>query len=105
MMTLNRRLLAALGVGVLGVAMAACTASPDGASAQGTDIVALVQGDQVQSYDDALAANGDPAVPDGTLICYVTRTLSNEYWAFVAQGVENRAKELGADVQIFASQR
>lgn len=89
-----------LGLGIVG-----CTATPNGGTSSGSaevDLAALVQADDVQTYDDALAELGEPMVPDGAKVCYVTRTLSNEYWAFVAEGVENRAKELGAEVQIFA---
>ncbi|GAA1937665.1 substrate-binding domain-containing protein [Microbacterium aoyamense] len=96
--------LAVFAAAALGVGVAGCTATPDGgggAAGEG-DIVSLVQADDVQPYEDALGSLGEPEVPDGTKICYVTRTLSNEYWSLVADGVENRAKELGAEVQIFA---
>lgn len=98
------RLAAAALVTVLGVSIAGCTATADGGSTSesSSSIVSLVQSDDVQTYDDALDKRGEPKVPEGTKVCYVTRTLSNEYWAFVAKGVQNRAKELGAEVQVFA---
>jgi ABC-type sugar transport system substrate-binding protein len=104
MSTSIRRALALGAALALGVGLAACSATPEGngSPSGGTDIVSLVNGDDVQPYDDVLASLGDPAVPEGTKVCYVTRTLSNEYWSFVANGVENRAKELGAEVQVFA---
>lgn len=100
----TRAAVATAAVAALGLSLLGCTATPDGdsAAADGLDIVSAVRADDVQSYDDVTAELGDPAVPDGTLICYVTRTLSNEYWAFVAEGVERRAAELGAEVEIFA---
>jgi ABC-type sugar transport system substrate-binding protein len=105
MITLNRRALALLGVVALGAGIAGCSATPDGtgaAASDGADIAALVQADDVRPYDEMLDELGEPTVPDGAKVCYVTRTLSNEYWAFVAEGVENRAEELGVDVQVFA---
>ena len=35
----------------------------------------------------------DPAVPDGAKLCYITRTLSNEFWGYERDGFENRAKD------------
>jgi ribose transport system substrate-binding protein len=105
-MSISSRLtFAAIAVAAVGVSVVGCSASPDGGgggSSDGADLVSLVQADEVQPYEDVLGSLGDPSVPDGTKVCYVTRTLSNEYWSFVASGVEDRAKELGAEVQIFA---
>ncbi len=100
----TRRALALMGAAVLGLGVAGCSATPDGPAAGGSssDIASLVQADQTTEYDAVTDELGQPTVPDGAKVCYVTRTLSNEYWSFVAQGVENRAKELGIQSQIFA---
>ncbi len=92
---------------VFAVGLAGCSATPDGPAAGGSsegsaNITSLVQTDGVTPYDDVLKSLGAPTVPADATVCYVTRTLSNEYWSFVADGVEKRAKELGMKSQIFA---
>lgn len=101
---MNRMLLGGLAtMAAATLILTGCSANPDGdPSGPSSDIAALVNQDGKETYDSLLSSLGQPAVPAGTKVCYVTRTLSNEYWAFVAAGVENRAKELGAEVQIFA---
>lgn len=91
-----------VGAAAFALLVSGCTATAgDAGTGTGTDIATLVDADAVTSYDDLLAEYGDPEVPEGTTVCYVTRTLSNEYWGFVAQGFENRAAELGVDFQTF----
>jgi ABC-type sugar transport system substrate-binding protein len=36
-------------------------------------------------------------------MCYVTRTLANEFWGFERDGFEGEAKKLGVKYQTFAS--
>ena len=100
----TRRALAVVGAAALGLGVAGCSATPDGPAGGGSssNIVSLVQADQTTEYDKVTAELGQPTVPDNAKVCYVTRTLSNEYWSFVAQGVQNRAKELGVESQVFA---
>lgn len=97
---------AVVAAAVVAVGLAGCSATPDGPAAGGAegaaDITSLVQSDDVTAYDDVLDSLGEPEVPEGATVCYVTRTLSNEYWSFVADGVEKRAEELGMKSQIFA---
>jgi len=97
-----------IAVGVAGAAAltlvaTGCTATAGGSGeGTGTDIATLVDMAAVESYDDLTASLGTPEVPEGTKLCYVTRTLSNEYWSFVRDGFENRAEELGAEFITFA---
>lgn len=101
--TTTRASVAIAGAAAIAFIASGCTATAgDTGNGTGTDIATLVDMSNVTSYDELLSEYGDPEVPEGTLLCYVTRTLSNEYWGFVAQGFENRAAELGVDFQTFA---
>lgn len=100
-----RTLGVALAGGAALVLLAGCTASPDGdtgaSSGSADSIASLVDMSQTTDVDDVTAELGDPTVPDGAKLCYVTRTLSNEFWGYERDGFENRAKELGVDFQTF----
>ncbi|MEJ3404818.1 substrate-binding domain-containing protein [Rathayibacter sp. YIM 133350] len=89
------------------LALSACTATPDGGSAGGStsggaDIASLVQADtktDISKVEDAL---GEPKAGDGVKLCYVTRTLANEFWGYERDGFEKEAKKLGVKYQTFA---
>ncbi|NQX05028.1 substrate-binding domain-containing protein [Rathayibacter sp. VKM Ac-2856] len=103
----------ATGAALAGLAsltlLVGCSASPDGdgdgdaagGSGSGADIVSLVDASAQTPVDEVVASLGDPTVPEGAKLCYITRTLSNEFWGFERDGFENRAKELGVDYQTF----
>jgi ABC-type sugar transport system substrate-binding protein len=103
-------LLATTATAVL--ALSACTATPDGGNAGGdtgggsttggADIVSLVQTDTKTEIEEVEKALGEPEAGDGVKLCYVTRTLANEFWGFERDGFENQAKELGVEYQTFA---
>jgi ABC-type sugar transport system substrate-binding protein len=87
--------------------LAACTATPEGNSSGGAgastaNIASLVQADQKTAIDDVQKSLGDPAVKPNTKLCYVTRTLANEFWGFERTGFEAEAQKLGVQVQTFA---
>jgi ABC-type sugar transport system substrate-binding protein len=87
--------------------LAACTATPDGGSSSGggasaANIAALVQGDQKTAIDDVQKSLGDPTVKPNTKLCYVTRTLANEFWGFERTGFEAEAQKVGVQFQTFA---
>lgn len=50
--------------------------------------------------EDVLASLGE-LTGDGVTFCYVTCTLSNEFWGFERDGFEARAKELGVEYKTF----
>ena len=72
--------------------LAACTATPGGNSpsagggASAANIASLVQADQKTAIDDVQKSLGDPTVKPNTKLCYVTRTLANEFWGFERTG-------------------
>lgn len=104
---MNRRIsLIAVGTLAGALALAGCTATPDGGGAasggSGKDIVSLVQADQKTDVETVAKTLGDPTVPSGVKLCYVTRTLANEFWGYERDGFEKRAKELGVQFQTFA---
>ena len=88
--------------------LAACSATPDGGSSSGgggasaANIAALVQGDQKTAIDDVQKSLGDPTVKPNTKLCYVTRTLANEFWGFERTGFEAEAQKVGVQFQTFA---
>ncbi|KQM59591.1 MULTISPECIES: sugar ABC transporter substrate-binding protein [unclassified Agreia] len=100
-----RTLGVALAGGAALVLLAGCTATPDGDTGSATgsagSIVSLVDASKTTKVDDVTAELGKPSVPDGAKLCYVTRTLSNEFWGYERDGFEKRAKELGVDYQTF----
>ena len=87
--------------------LAACTATPGGSPSGGggatsANIASLVQADQKTSIDDVQKSLGDPTVKPNTKLCYVTRTLANEFWSFERTGFEAEAQKMGAQFQSFA---
>ena len=101
----NRTLGVALASAAALVLLAGCSATPDGdsgsSSGSGASITSLVDASQTTNVDDLTKALGAPTAPKGTKLCYVTRTLSNEFWGFERDGFESRAKALGVDFQTF----
>lgn len=86
--------------------LAACSATPDGPAGQpaesGGDLVSLVDAAAKTPITDLKASLGEPAAPDAdTKLCYITRTLSNEFWGFERDGFEAEAKRLGVNYQTF----
>ena len=90
------------------LSVAACTATPGGGSSTGgsgastANIASLVQTDQKTTIDDVQKSLGDPAVKPDTKLCYVTRTLANEFWGFERTGFESEAQRVGVQFQTFA---
>jgi ABC-type sugar transport system substrate-binding protein len=87
--------------------LSACTATPGGssggsASPSSANIASLVQADKKTDVADVQKSLGDPAVKPNTKICYVTRTLANEFWGFERTGFESEAQKLGVQFQTFA---
>jgi ABC-type sugar transport system substrate-binding protein len=90
------------------LSVAACTATPGGGSSTGgsgastANIASLVQADQKTTIDEVQKSLGDPKVKPDTKLCYVTRTLANEFWGFERDGFESEAQKLGVQYQTFA---
>lgn len=94
------------------IALSACTATPNGGSTTasppsgsstgGTGITALVQSGQKTDIAEVQKTLGDPKVKAGAKLCYVTRTLANEFWGYERDGFEAEAKKLGVAYQTFA---
>jgi ABC-type sugar transport system substrate-binding protein len=82
--------------------LSACSATPGGSSGNSADIASLVQADQKTDIAEVQQSLGEPTAKDGVKLCYVTRTLANEFWGFERDGFEAEAKRLGVDYQTFA---
>jgi ABC-type sugar transport system substrate-binding protein len=88
--------------------LSACSATPDGndaasgSSGSSADIVSLVQADQKTDIDSLSASLGEPAANPDTKLCYVTRTLANEFWGYERDGFEAEAKRLGVQFETYA---
>jgi ABC-type sugar transport system substrate-binding protein len=83
--------------------LAGCTATADGGSGgeANTDITSLVDDSAVIEVNELRETLGTPEAPEDAKLCYVTRTLSNEFWGFERDGFEQRAEELGVEFQTF----
>ena len=91
------------------ITLSACSATPDGGTGAGTgasgstsDLASLVQKGEKTDIETLAADLGEVSGDSDVKICYVTRTLSNEFWGFEAAGVEAEAKRLGLQYQSFA---
>ncbi len=85
------------------VPLSACSATPGGSSSSSTaDIGSLVQQSQKTDIASVQKSLGDPTAKPNTKLCYVTRTLANEFWGFERDGFEGEAKKLGVQYQTFA---
>ena len=84
--------------------LAACSATPEGSAGQASqsgDLVSLVDASAKTPVKDVKASLGEPAGSADTKLCYITRTLSNEFWGFERDGFEAEAKKLGVKYQTF----
>ncbi len=92
--------------------LGACSATPSGdspssssgsaAGGSSTDLVSLVQADTKTAIDELTTSLGEPTAMSGKKLCYVTRTLANEFWGYERDGFEGEAKKLGMDYTTFA---
>ncbi|MDT4994712.1 MAG: hypothetical protein QOH97_4604 [Actinoplanes sp.] len=75
--------------------LGACTATPGGGSAgagSSTNIASLVKAGEKTDIAQVDQALGAPTVKPNTKLCYVTRTLANEFWGFERTGFEAEAR-------------
>lgn len=106
-MTRSRSVAAALAGAATIALLTACSATPDGGTASaagssgGADIASLVDTSAQTDVKDVSSSLGQPTAPKDAKLCYVTRTLSNEFWGYERDGFEKRAKELGVKYQTF----
>lgn len=85
--------------------LSACTATPGGETAGSgstANIASLVQADKKTDIAEVEKSLGAPTVKPDTKLCYVTRTLANEFWGFERAGFEAEAKKLNVPSQTFA---
>ncbi|MCL6549922.1 MAG: substrate-binding domain-containing protein [Acidothermus cellulolyticus] len=61
-----------------------------------------MQAGQREPFDSLLSSLGQPTASGDVKLCYVTRTLANEFWAFERDGFEGEAKRLGVKYQTYA---
>jgi len=95
--------LAAAGATLLPLGACSATPSPSGGGATAsTDIASLVQANQKTDVAEVEKSLGTPTVKANTKLCYVTRTLANEFWGFERGGFESEAKKLNVPIQTFA---
>jgi ABC-type sugar transport system substrate-binding protein len=84
--------------------LAGCTATADGGTgtkAGAINIVSLVSANGKTDVADLAKSLGTPVAKKGVKLCYVTRTLSNEFWGFERDGFVAEAKKLGVQSQVF----
>ena len=91
------------GVALAGLAsialMSGCAAGTNGTS---LDLVNQVD-ESAQTPIETLAASlGAPVVPADAKLCYITRTISNEFWGYERSGFEAEATALGIKYSTFA---
>lgn len=103
-MTRRTSWLAALaGASLAAVALSSCSATPEGSSSGATaDLASQVQADQKTDVATVQKNLGTPTAKSGVKLCYVTRTLANEFWGFERDGFESEAKKLGVQYQTYA---
>ncbi|MGY3567742.1 sugar ABC transporter substrate-binding protein [Sinomonas sp. RB5] len=103
-MTRRTSWLAALaGASVAALALSSCSATPEGSSSGATaNLASQVQADQKTDVATVQKSLGTPTAKSGVKLCYVTRTLANEFWGFERDGFESEAKKLGVQYQTYA---
>ena len=103
-MTRRTSWLAALaGASVAALALSSCSATPEGSSSGATaNLASQVQSDQKTDVATVQKNLGTPTAKSGVKLCYVTRTLANEFWGFERDGFESEAKKLGVQYQTYA---
>lgn len=89
------------------IVLSACSANPDGSNGSdgpggSTSLVSLVNQDQKTDVAELQKTLGAPTAKSDTKLCYVTRTLANEFWGYERDGFEDQAKKLGVKYQTFA---
>jgi ABC-type sugar transport system substrate-binding protein len=96
--------LAALaGASAAALALSSCSATPEGSSSAATaNLASQVQADQKTDVATVQKSLGTPTAKSGVKLCYVTRTLANEFWGFERDGFESEAKKLGVQYQTYA---
>jgi len=82
--------------------LAACSATPDGGAASTSSIAGQVDVNGKTAVQEVRAGLGAPKAKQGAKLCYVTRTLSNEFWSYERDGFEQEAKNLGVEYQTYA---
>ena len=106
----NRTVAGALTGAALLAVLAGCSLSPTGTSSSSSGSAAAGAASNIAANVDASATTpitdlqktlGAPTVTGTPKLCYVTRTLSNEFWGFERDGFEAEAKKLGVDFQTF----
>lgn len=97
--------LSALAVASIAVlTFSACSATPDGSSdpTAGANISSLVQANTKTEVSVLQKSLGAATGKSDVKLCYVTRTLANEFWGYERDGFETEAKKLGVKYQTFA---
>jgi ABC-type sugar transport system substrate-binding protein len=93
---------------LLPLVFAACTATPNGpassgaASASTADIASLVKAGEKTDIAKLDSSLGAPTGDSKIKLCYVTRTVSNEFWGYERDGFEAAAKQYGVGFQTYA---
>lgn len=86
-----------------GGVLTGCTATAAGtAPTSSTNIASFVTAGGKTTLSTLLSSNGNPKAAKNITVCYVTRTLSNEFWSYEVQGFKERAKQLGVKEKVFA---
>lgn len=81
--------------------LSACSANADGSNGPAKLTTQVEQSKKVDvaQLDKTLGA---PTGKSDVKLCYVTRTLANEFWGYERDGFEKEAKKLGVKYQTFA---
>jgi ABC-type sugar transport system substrate-binding protein len=88
---------------VAALALSSCSATPEGSGSGATaNLASQVQADQKTDVATVQKNLGTPTAKSGVKLCYVTRTLANEFWGFERDGFESEAKKLGVQYQTYA---
>ena len=102
---INRTAAGALAGAALLAALTGCSLSPNGGSSgdgeKASNITANVDASAKTPIADLQKTLGAPTVTGEPKLCYITRTLSNEFWGFERDGFEAEAKKLAVDYQTF----
>lgn len=101
-MTVQRRRWAAALAVPAAIVLVSCSATPDGGDSSSSSVTKLVDATAKKPVRDVKSSLGAPKVKKGTKLCYVTRTLSNEFWSYERNGFEEEAKELGVEYKTYA---
>jgi len=95
-------------VTLLPLVFTACTATPNApapsgsSSAATTDVVSLVKAGEKTDIAKLDSSLGEPTGDAKIKLCYVTRTVSNEFWGYERDGFEAAAKKYGVGFQTYA---